>query len=752
MRNQIPSTLDLIFAKSHDFVSDIAYDCPLGASDHVCISFRCALTKCHQATAEACPNIWRADFNAIRAKASVLRCAITVADTVETAWEKFKAYLTEISAPHIPFTKRRVTRAQPPWIDHTGKYLLRKRSKCWRTYQAASSTSTYESYRAVRNECKHHLRTLRLQYEEDLANAAVKNPKKFFAYVKRRSGTNSSIPALLRADGTHGHTDYDNACILSEQYTGVFSHEASLPQVELVTKVPEDSCLTEISITETQVFRLLQGLNPSKASGPDSIHPKLMHELAAELSGPLTCMFTISLDSCALPSEWKKAIICPIFKGGDRVLPANYRPVSLTSVVVKLFEKLVRDSVENHLIKFNLLSAAQHGFRKGFSCLTNLLVARESWAEAVDNGHAIDVLFVDFSKAFDTVPHQRLSLKLRSYGISGAALKWVSAFLEGREQCVRVGRSLSLRQAVLSGVPQGSVLGPLLFAIYVNDLPEELGVPSLLFADDLKLWNIVDIPGGSEALQSALDRLWDWSTLWLMPINQAKCSVLRIGGASPPTRYVVGGSELPVVIQQVDLGITHTSLLHSGENWRKAACRGFRMMWFIRRSFGVLTANIFVKLFSAFVRPHLEYCIQACPPCLVRDKMELERVLRVGTRLVQGLRGQTYPERLLSLGMYSMHYRRIRGDLILTYRILTGKIGPNLSWLFSPAKLPSLRGHPLKLHKQRSDRVRTETRLSRRVIERWNSLPAHVVRESTVEGFERQLDALGWQYQTFPFS
>ncbi|CAH8637179.1 unnamed protein product [Dicrocoelium dendriticum] len=752
MDNQIPSTLDLVFAKSLDFVTDVSCGAPLGSSDHACISFRCALSRHQETAVELLPNIWRADFSAMRTKASVLNCEISMADSVQLAWDKFKAYLTEVSTPYIPLMRKRGLRAQPPWIDTTGKYLLKKRSRCWRTYQAAPSASTYDSYRENRNKCKQHLRTARLQYEQGLADSAAANPKKFFAYVKRRSGAKLSIPALLRADGTPAQTDYDKACILSDQYTGVFARETSLPQVELVSRVPEDSCLAEFSITETQVFELLQGINPSKASGPDSIHPKLLHELATELSGPLTCVFSISLDSCSLPSEWKEAIICPIFKGGDSALPANYRPVSLTSVVVKLFEKLIRDSVENHLNRFNLLNVAQHGFRKGFSCQTNLLVARESWAEAVDSGHAVDVLFVDFSKAFDTVPHLRLSLKLRSYGISGRALQWVSAFLEGREQCVRVGRSLSLRQAVLSGVPQGSVLGPLLFAIYVNDLPGELGVSSLMFADDLKLWNIVDIPGGPEAIQRALDRLWEWSILWLMPINRAKCSVLRIGAANPATRYVVGGGELPVVTQQVDLGVVHASALHSGDNWKKAACRGFRMMWFIRRSFGILTGNLFVKLFSAFVRPHLEYCIQACPPCLNRDKMDLERVLRVGTRLVQGLRGQTYPERLLSLGMYSMHYRRIRGDLILTYRILTGKIGPDLSGLFSPATLPSLRGHPLKLHKPRSDRIRTETRLSRRVIDRWNSLPDHVVREPTVKGFARQLDALGWQQQTFPFS
>ncbi|CAH8546979.1 unnamed protein product [Dicrocoelium dendriticum] len=688
----------------------------------------------------------------MRTKAAGMRCEISVVDTVQAAWDKFKSYLTEVSTPYIPLARRKETRARPPWIDTTGKHLLQKRSRCWRTYRAAPSTSTYARYREARNRCKQHLRKARLVYEKELADGASENPKKFFAYVKRRCGSTSVIPTLMRADGTRAYADSDKARVLGEQYAGAFVREAALTSVEFVPRVPDGSYLAEFTVGETQVLKLLQELYPSKAAGPDSIHPKLLHELAGELSGPLTMVFQKSLDTCTLPSEWKEAVICPIFKNGDRSLSANYRPVSLTSVVVKLLEKLVRDSLECHLNRFNLLSSAQHGFRKGFSCLTNSLVAREAWAEAVDNGHVVDVLFVDFSKAFDKVPHLRLSHKLRSYGVSGRALHWVSAFLLGREQCVRVGRSLSFKQAVLSGVPQGSVLGPMLFSIYVNDLPGELGVSSLLFADDLKLWNVVNVPGGSEAIQRALDRLWDWSTLWLLPINQAKCSVLRIGATFPPSSYVLCGVELPLVSNQIDLGVVHSSSLYSGDNWKKAASRGFRMLWLIRRSFGVLTADIFVKLFSAFVRPHLEYCVQACAPCLVRDKMEFERVLRVGTKLVEGLRVQSYPERLLSLGMYSMHYRRLRGDLILTYRILTGKVGPDLRWLFSPARLPCLRGHPMKLHKPRSDGIRAETRLSRRVIERWNSLPENVVSEPTVKGFELQLDALGWQHETFPFS
>ncbi|CAH8556906.1 unnamed protein product, partial [Dicrocoelium dendriticum] len=524
---------------------------------------------------------------------------------------------------------------------------------------------------------------------------ASANPKRFFAYLKRRSNVGSSIPVLLGSDGATATTDHEKACLLSAQYAGTFVQDEQLPHLDLAMTVPQDSCLTHVTISEAKVLHLLQALNPANSAGMDDIHPKLLYELASELCGPVTRLFQLSLRSCSFPKDWKDAIVCPIFKKGDKHL-ANYRPVSLTSVLVKVLEKLVSDVLEDHLREYGLLSPLQHGFRKGHSCMTNLLVARECWADALDRGHAVDVVFIDFSKAFDTVSHSLLSLKLRSYGISGGVLKWITTFLEGREMCVRVGSSLSFRQSVLSGVPQGSVLGPLLFSLYVNELPELLEVPSLMFADDLKFWHIVSDFDGPQTLQRALDKLWDWAALWQLPINYAKCSILRVGPNSPQTRYFLGGNELHHVTQLVDLGVTLSSELKSSENWRKATCKGFRMLWMIRRAFETITGAMFVRLFSAFVRPYLEYCIQACPPCLVRDRMSVERMLRVGTKLVHGLRNHSYPKRLLALGMFSMHYRQHQGDLVLTYRILTGKIGPDLSGLFQPARLPSLRGHSLK--------------------------------------------------------
>ena len=179
----------------------------------------------------------------------------------------------------------------------------------------------------------------------------------------------------------------------------------------------------------------------------------------------------------------------PIHKKGAKVIPGNYRPVSLTSVVGKMMESIVRDSLVDHMMSHNLFCDAQHGFVPGRSCMTQLLVTLELWSELLDSGAPIDVIYLDFRKAFDTVPHQRLIRKLKAYGITGKLLNWISDFLSGREQRVVVNGNLSSWASILSGIPQGSVLGPILFVVFINDLPDVVRSSVKIFADDTKLFH-----------------------------------------------------------------------------------------------------------------------------------------------------------------------------------------------------------------------------------------------------------------------
>ena len=216
-------------------------------------------------------------------------------------------------------------------------------------------------------------------------------------------------------------------------------------------------------------------------AGPDGLHPRVLREAAAQLCVPLTILFKRSLDEGVLPEDWKRANMIPIFKKGEISDPGNYRPISLTSAVCKVLESIIRESIIEHMTCNSLISNAQHGFLPKRSCVSQLLTSIEYWTDEMQKGNPVDVIYVDFKKAFDKVPHERLLIKLKAYGITSKLLNWIHSFLKGRKQRVTINGFKSTWTDVVSGVPQGSVLGPVFFLIYINDLPQMLSNPCLLY-------------------------------------------------------------------------------------------------------------------------------------------------------------------------------------------------------------------------------------------------------------------------------
>ena len=246
----------------------------------------------------------------------------------------------------------------------------------------------------------------------------------------------------------------------------------------------------------------LKVLRPSSSPGPDGIHPRVLVETAHSVAAPLSQLFRESLLTGELPSDWKLGEIVPIFKKGCKQAPANYRPVSLTAVPCKVLESLVRDRIMDHMIKSGQLHDAQHGFRPKRSCATQLLATLDDWTRAIEQGDSVDAIYLDFSKAFDTVPHRRLLRKLQAIGIRGSLLRWIEGFLTDRKQRVALNGVKSSWAPVASGVPQGSVLGPLLFVAYVNDLPDAVNCGVQMFADDTKIYRPVSNTADAELLQA----------------------------------------------------------------------------------------------------------------------------------------------------------------------------------------------------------------------------------------------------------
>ena len=309
----------------------------------------------------------------------------------------------------------------------------------------------------------------------------------------------------------------------------------------------------------------------------------------------------------------------PIFKNGSRHSPSSYRPISLTSIPCKLLERLIKNAILNHLCKNGLISRAQHGFLPGRSCTTNMLIFMDSLTDARDRGLITDAVFFDFAKAFDRVPHIPLLHKLTAYGISGSLYNWISSFLSGRTFRVRIGSTLSSPSPVLSGVPQGSVLGPLLLLIYVNDLPDNLTCNSLLYADDLKIWSAAD----PSNLQMDIDAIKRWSDDWDLPINDEKCAHMSFGGDSG-NAFALHNEDNTVVVPKdevkKDLGIWLSSNLSFSHHHQLAAKRGYSVWGMIRRAFPRIDPDDFRTLFGVYVRPLLEYASQVVHTGLCKDR------------------------------------------------------------------------------------------------------------------------------------
>ena len=369
-----------------------------------------------------------------------------------------------------------------------------------------------------------------------------------------------------------------------------------------------------------------------------------------------------------------------------------------------------------------------------------LLATIEDWSRALESGEQLDVAYCDFSKAFDSVPHRRLLNKLKAHGIRGHVLDWVEDFLTGRQQRVAVEGNHSRWSLVKSGVPQGSVLGPLLFLVYVNDLPTVVQCQAKLFADDTKVYCSGRDGAMRPLLQDDLDTLVQWSDRWQLPFNEAKCKAFHVGSDTPDYAYFMRGIQLEWSLVEKDLGVHVDSDLKYRKQASEAVSKASRVLAVIKRSFALIDRTTLPLLYKALVRPHLEYGNLVWGPHNSADQQLVERVQRRATRAVPDLRDRPYQDRLRALELPSLYHRRRRGDVIFAYQLFHEGVDMDPETFFQLAPDSATRGHPWKLQKPHaSTRVRRHF-FAARVINDWNALPLRVVSAENANQFKARLD------------
>jgi Reverse transcriptase (RNA-dependent DNA polymerase) len=442
-------------------------------------------------------------------------------------------------------------------------------------------------------------------------------------------------------DGNLVSDDREVSEILNKFFASVFTVEDTnnIPQKAAET----DKILGDIQITIEAVRKKIKNLKADSAPGPDGFHPRLLKELVNELSLPLTILFRRSLDENKIPQDWKEAVVTPIYKKGTKSDPGNYRPVSLTSVPCKLLESIINDAITEHLNTNKLINDSQHGFMAGRSCTTNMLEFMNMVTSAIDEGEAADIFYLDFSKAFDKVPKERLMVKVRAKGIRGKVADWLHNWLSGRKQVVRVRSGTSSKADVKSGVPQGTILGPCLFKIHIDDIDEMAALLELLskFADDTKGLKVIRGEQDCLDLQTTLDKLCEWAAKWGMAFNTDKCKIMHIGRNNPEHRYFMHGQELKTTEEEKDIGILVNKTLKPANHCDKAANTALGVLSQITRNFHFRDRHVFMKLYKQYVRPHVEFATPVWSPWLSADRERIEKVQSKAVQMVSGLKGTT---------------------------------------------------------------------------------------------------------------
>ena len=553
-------------------------------------------------------------------------------------------------------------------------------------YRQSKTTARKQKLRTLTQTIKYAMRQKHRDYLVKIKDSFLDNPKLFWSYHKSTCRHRESKVSEISYKGVTAKTAAHKAELFNAFFSSVFtSHRSNIGEDTINNSLPirTEQNLSDITIGVEEVANCLHGLDTSKASGPDGLPSRLLKECAQQIAPSLCTLFNHSLQCGRMPLEWKSANITPLHKKQRKEPAENYRPISLLPIVSKVLERCMYSQFYEHVSY--LITPHQHGFLRNRSCVTQLLSMLHSIGQKLDTNEQTDIAYL--AKAFDSVDHSILLQKLKCYGVTGRLLNWFADYLNNRRQRVVMDGATSQWTPVTSGVPQGSILGPMLFVIFINDAPDVINNKAIpaLFADDTKLYKNITSVNDCNQLQETLTHLDTWSQDNNVKFNGSKCKVLSVTRKKAPISfpYHLGSTELSRVDDEKDLGVIFSSKLQWNLHINEMVSKANRQLGVLKRTCYSLTdINIRRRLYLSLVKSKLSYATQVWSPTHNRQLSErIERVQRRATKWI--LRTGTceipYKQRLLKLELLPLSYDREMKDLVFFFKALYGYVDLNIN-------------------------------------------------------------------------
>ncbi|XP_075162973.1 uncharacterized protein LOC142235596 [Haematobia irritans] len=495
----------------------------------------------------------------------------------------------------------------PPWNTRVLSKLKNQKNKMYKRLKKSGSALDFSTYSIARSKYNIANKLAHQDYLNRMKDQLRVDPKSFYKFVnsKRQS---SGLPTYLKYKSSTADNDVDISNIFADFFATTYSDKC-YDGNNIYPYMTRNCNRIDISyIDESTILSNLRTLKSTFNAGPDGIPSCILKQCADILSYPLSLLFNKSLKSGNLPNIWKQSYVMPLFKSGNRNDACNYRGISNLCAIPKLMEKILTSSISHQIS--SLLSANQHGFRNKRSTITNLLEFTCLVNDAFRDRFQTDTIYTDFSKAFDKVNHALLLHKLDMIGFSDPLLRWFHSYLIGRTQYVKFGSATSRPITVTSGVPQGSHLGPVLFCLFINDLPSVVKFSNILmFADDVKIFRSYNNPDERRYLQFDLDNFYDWCETNLMELNISKCKLMRFSRRTVfESSYSIRTNELEAVDSFKDLGLLMDQRLNFRQHVSMAISKAFVTLGFMKRwSKEFRDYSITKILYTSLVRSNLEY-------------------------------------------------------------------------------------------------------------------------------------------------